>query len=77
MNVAGKFWKKDCKILSTYADIFSVRHPIPDIIGRNGGKMLCSMAMSMAVYSEIFSFIFISFMIFLHSISVLITSGSL
>ena len=45
----GNVGRKGCKILSTYADIFSVRHPMTDIIGRNGGRILCSMAMSMAV----------------------------
>ena len=45
----GIFGRKGCKILSTYSDIFSVRHPIPDIIGQNRGKILCSMAMSIEV----------------------------
>ena len=49
LNVALNFWKKWLKILSTYADIFYVRHPISEIIGQIGGKILYSMAMSIAV----------------------------
>ena len=43
------FGRKVYIILSTYADIFSVKHPMPDVIGRNGGKILCSKAMTIAV----------------------------
>ena len=45
----GIFQRKGCNILSTYAYIFSVRHLIPYIIGRTGGRILYSIAMSIVV----------------------------
>ena len=40
---------RGCNIVSTHDEIYSARHPIPGIIGRNEGRILCSMAMLIAV----------------------------